>query len=179
MKAPRLSETLICVALLVLVGCDKAVDETSIKRTTKNYEVAIESGVRGQSYPRDFNRLFPGAMNIISYYTGEVGHPRWGSKAGLFGRYVLLMVAPIELDNARTNITSMGQPEFSLIELSKITPNKDPTRQPSVQTKGVARFSADSWHRLVEAKGDFGPLGIALETNKPVEGFEAVWPKFW
>ena len=171
MKARRLSETLICFSLLPLIGCDKALDETSIKSTTKNYDVAIESGVRGQFYPRDFNRLFPGAMNIISYYTGEVGPSKWVSKASLYGKYVLMMVASIEFDRARTNILSMGQPDFSLVELSKITPNKDPTRQPSVQTGTLARFSADSWHRLVETKGDFSALGIALETNRPVEGF--------
>jgi hypothetical protein len=145
---------------------------------TRNKEMAIQSGVRDWPYPREFNRMFSHAINGISYYTGGIGESKWYSKIGLYGRYVLTMAVPIKLDDARTNIVFMGNPEIiSLTEVLSSRLNANGSRSYSVNR--VATLSPDDWHRLTEANGDFNVLNIKIETNKPpVEGFDDAWPKF-
>jgi hypothetical protein len=139
----------------------------------KDYDAAIQSGVSGQSYPGQFNKLFPGAKNTISYYTGVVGPSSWTSSIGLHGRYVFAMNLSIAFDKTRTKIVSYGSPTFYLYEIPKI--DQKPNENPYLHVNQMTTFSGDSWDRLVKAKGALSILGITLKTNKPVEGFEAYW----
>ena len=176
----------ICAGLLSLLSCNgtnkpasnlpPGFDEASIRAAQQKYNAAIQSGIHGISYPGQFNRLFPGASNGISYYTGVVGKPKWYSKIGLNRRYVLRLFVDIELDGARTNIVSTGPPSGDLCELTSITPH--PSGAMSIAAGKGWKLTSDDWKRLFEAHGDFGVLGITLETNKPVEGFDAAWWKF-
>jgi hypothetical protein len=145
---------------------------------TRNREMAIQSGVRDWPYPREFNRMFPHAINGISYYTGGIGESKWYSKIGLYGRYVLIMAVPIKLDDARTNIVFMGNPEIiSLGEVLGSKLNANGSRSYSVNR--IALLSSNDWRRLTEANGNFDVLNIKIETNKPpVEGFNEAWPSF-
>jgi hypothetical protein len=167
--------------IALLTACNRSSDSMSfseayMKAQKNNYDMAIQSGLQGNSIPGQFNRLFPNAVNGISYYTGEIGSSKWYSKTGLYGRYVVRMFCEIKLDKARTNIISMGPPGFDMGELTKITLN--PNGSTSIQTRPVAPISLDTWQRLVDAKGNFQAVGIILKTNQPVENFEAVWRKF-
>ena len=179
MNFRQLSATLVLAGIFLLVGCDQPLNQASLNKAKSSYDLAVQSGVLGQPYPREFNAMFPNAMNGISYYTGLAGPSKWGSKASFHSRYVIKMEAAVEFDSARTNIVSMSVPTFYLYELPKIVPSKDGLHQPSIQINQLATFSGDSWHRLVNAKGDFGVLGLTLETNKPVEGFDGAWKGFW
>ncbi len=175
----RILSTALTLALLVLVSCKKTtepVDKASSETTVDGYDLAIQSGVRGSLYPREFNRFFPNAINVISYYTGEVGQPAWTSAIGLHNRYVFKLHLTIELDSARTNIVSTGPPAFYLYEFTKIDFRTN--AEPYIHLKQLGEFSADAWRRFVEANCDFSALGIALETNNPVQGFEDTWRRF-
>lgn len=143
---------------------------------SENYEKAIQSGVQGPSYPEQFNKLYPGTQNIISYYTGKAGPPSWTSSIGLYGRYVLKVHLSIQLDKERTNILSYGVPTFYLYELPKITLRTNAS--PYIQLNQITTFSTETWSRLLEAKGDLQISGFNLETNKPVQGFDANWRTF-
>jgi hypothetical protein len=173
MKLQLLAAAFILGGVILFSSCEQPVDEASVITAMKNYNLAIQSGVHGSSYCGEFNRLFPGAQNLISYYSGAVGPSSWSSAAGLYGRYVLKMVLAIQLDAARTNIVSTGSPTFYLYEFEKVTFRADGA--PIIEGRQMTTFSADGWRHLVEAKGDFGSLGIMLETNKPVQGFEDAW----
>jgi hypothetical protein len=167
--------------MLTFISCKKAdlpaqFNETSIKATMSSFDAAIQSGVRGHFCPGEFNRLFPDAFNTISYYNGLAGKPNWYSKAGLHRRYVLKMEVEIELDSARTDIRSTGLPRLYLYEFTNISFRSNGA--PRIQGQQLATLSSDDWRRLVDAHGDFRGLGITLETNKPVEGFEEAWTKF-
>lgn len=174
----RLSLAVFVLALCLASGCKQSGLPTLLELTnmTNSYNAAIESGVRGQSFPGQFNRLFPGARNVISYYTGVVGPSTWTSSIGLHDRYVFRMHLSVQFDEPRTNILSYGAPTFYLYELPKITVK--PNENPYITINQIANFSADSWALLLKAKGDFRVLGIALQTNNPVEGFEPNWRAF-
>src|ERR1700749_2782651 len=105
-------------------GCHRELGSPEKKpgQITDNYDQAVRSGVSEVSYSKEFNQLFTNAINGISYYSGESGQPRWYSKAGLYGRYVIRMYAPIKLDAPRTRIISMDAPAFDIYEIRKIQP---------------------------------------------------------
>jgi hypothetical protein len=176
----------ICVGLLTLSSCEKpnklannpspGFDNTSIKAMQTNYNMAVQTGIRGHSYPGQFNELFPDAVNGISYFTGVIGTPKWYSKAGLYRRYVLRMFVDIELDTNRTTIISNGLPSGDLCELTSITVRTNGSL--GIGINQVAKLTSENWIRLFESHGDFRVLGITLETNKPVEGFDAAWKRF-
>jgi len=147
-----------------------------LNQVSSNYDAAIQSGIHGNSYPAEFNKLFPGDQNIISYYTGGAGAPAWTSSAGLYGRYVFRMHLSIALDRSRTNIISYGPPTFYLYELPKITFSSN--SNPYIQINQITTFSTQTWAQLLEAKGDFTVLGIVLKTNEPVKGFKDNWNRF-
>ena len=88
----------VIVAILTLSGCGSnslPVSQKEIDKAKSNYDTAVKSGVNGDLYPGQFNRLFPGAANGISYNLVGAG-PRSGwSKAPLHGRYILQMIVPI------------------------------------------------------------------------------------
>lgn len=145
-------------------------------QVSSNYDAAIRSGIQGNSYPAQFNQLFPGTQNIISYYTGSAGAPAWTSSAGLYGRYVFKMHLSIALDKGRTNIISYGPPTFYVYEITNIVPGE--YDNPRVSMVQQATFFSYDWLRLLQATGDFAILGITLKTNEPVKGFEENWNRF-
>ena len=149
-----------------------------VGRLKADYQAALNDATNSIPYAVEFARLFPGAMNGISYYTGAVGDPRWFSKIGLHGRYLLRIILPIKLSADRRSIVSMGDPLIiDLTELSTPILNANGTRTFSVRR--VAQLSPEDWKRLTAANGDFTALGIRLETNgPPVEGFDEAWGKF-
>jgi hypothetical protein len=172
---------LVCGGFLAFASCEKADRSTQLNATTtktnmSDYDLAIQSGVQGHSYPGEFNQLFQNAVNGISYYGGVVGAPKWYSKAGLYRRYVLKMQLDIKLDSARTKIISTGPASLYLYEFTNITFRPDGA--PKIEGRQLATLSSDDWRRLFEAHGDFQTLGITLETNKPVEHFETAWDRF-
>ena len=119
----RILSTALALNTLLLLSCKQAIEplnKASGKTTVNGYDLAIQSGVRGSMYPREFNRLFPNALNVISYYTGIVGQPAWTNAVGLYNRYVFKLHLTIELDSARTNIVSTGPPAFYLYEFTKM-----------------------------------------------------------
>ncbi len=162
------------------ISCDKTDRSTQSNETTRanlsDYDLVIQSGVHGDSYPGEFNRVFPNAVNGISYFTGVVGDPQWNSKASLYRRYVLKMQLNIKLDSTRTKIISTGPPILYLYEFTDITFRSNGT--PKIQGRQLATLSPDDWRRVFEAHGDFQALGITIETNKPVENFEQHVKKF-
>jgi len=173
-----------CAVFVLMPGCahDKYdgmdFSQKTVDRLQKNYDLTIRSGIRDWPYPRDFNRMFAGTFNSISYYTGVVGDPRWNSNIGLYGKYRLRVILPIKLNDARTSIVSMGAPvDISLDEFGSPILNGNGRR--AYPMKRIASLSTNDWTRLVGANGNFGVLNIKLETNgPPVEGFEDIWPRF-
>jgi hypothetical protein len=126
---------------------------------------------------KQFERLFPGFDHSISYFTGEAGKPRWISKVGLRGRYVLTAEMEVELNQDRTTIVKHSEPRFHLIEVAKIT--EDPNTGQILVENGdtEAEFGMDEWEKLVKKSGDLGVLGITLVKDKPVPLFDKHWKK--
>jgi hypothetical protein len=87
----------------------------------EGYAAAVRNGRAELGPAREFEELFPQARHGISYYTGEMGPPTWGSEVGLFGRYVLSLRVKITFDWTRRHIRSRGEPQFQLVEVTRVT----------------------------------------------------------
>jgi hypothetical protein len=173
MQTRIINVVLLLVALSFYSGCKQSATEALGNYMMAGYNAAIQSGVDGPSYPGQFNRLFPGSQNIISYYTGVVGPSAWTSSIGLHGRYVFKVHLEVGFDETRTKIVSYGPPTFYLYELTKIDVKTN--QNPVISNTMVTTFDGNSWARFVQAKCDFSVLGITLQTNNPVEHFEEYW----
>ena len=119
---------------------------------------------------QQFERLHPGASHFVSYLTGTHGTPTWNSVAGLYGRYELTMQVPVRLNAMRNGVASYGQPVFALAEVRSVTPGAAGALD--VTHGGVdATFGPAEWQKVVDRGGDFGALGLSLQMNQPVPGF--------
>lgn len=167
-----------CLTILAAFGCNQSTQRSSGAsegKRTSDYDLAIQSGIRGQSCLGQFNRLFPGSVNIISYHDGVIGPTSWTSSIGLHGRYVFKMHVPIDIKN-RTNAVPSGAPTFYLYEFAQIT--FESNGQTSIQIRDQKKFSNEIWAQIVAANGDFNSLGWSLKTNNAVDGFESAWRRF-
>jgi hypothetical protein len=166
------------VGLMLLNCCNKvfAAPQTNDHTAMNNYDRTIQSGLQNCPDFKAFKDLFPGATHVISYYTGQIGPPKWTSQIGLYGRYIFRISAPIELDADRLKIQSMGPLELHFYEIEGITSNPNGTF--SIQVKSDTRLSRQKWRQLLVARGNFTAVGILLETNKPLTDFANAWQKF-
>lgn len=152
---------LICLAVS---ACDSA-----------NKTTAEKNAVADIDEVRQFAAMFPNARHFISYYTGSKGDPRWNSKAGVHGRYIVSMQFGIDFDPSRTKPRRISPPVFQLLEISRI--EEKPAGEFDVgNSTNQITFGLNEWNRLWESNGDLTVLGIKTVTNQPLKHFDEVWP---
>lgn len=88
---------------------------------------AVANGKAEIEVAREFNSLFPETQNFISNYSGSNGTPRWNSKVGLHGRYVLSVHFDIRFDQSRTHPERDGEVSFFLAEVEKARQRATPS----------------------------------------------------
>lgn len=152
---------LIC---LVVSACNSAKMATAEKNAAADIDEV-----------RQFTALYPNARHFISHYTGTKGDPRWNSKAGIHGRYIVSMQFGIDFDASRTKPRRISPPTFRLLEISRIEEKANGVFDASYSTNQVT-FGLDEWKRLRESNGDLSVLGIKAITNQPLNHFDEVWP---
>lgn len=154
---------MLVVLSLALTGCDSA-----------NKSKAETNGVSGIPEAAQFAAMFPRADHFISYYTGTKGDPLWNSKAGVHGRYVIVMQFKIDFDPSRTKPTRTSPPRFFLREVSQITAKPDNKFNTSYSSNQI-QFGIGEWERLRKAGGDLSVLGIDIVTDRPIADFDQAW----
>jgi hypothetical protein len=145
-----------------LVSCTSAGDR---------YQRALAAGPKDLEVVGQFVRVFPKALNSISYLSGEAGQTKWRSVSGLYGRYVLVMEIPISVDATGGHAVGRGEAQFHLFEVASLQYN--PAQRTEEVTPGEVNltFGPDKWKSVVNSHGDLEVLGIRLRRDKPVAGF--------
>lgn len=131
--------------------------------------LALANGRREIDIVKKFEGLFPDSRHFISYYSGTKGDPRWNSKIGLHGRYILTLQFDIQFDPTRTHPERSSEPIYYLVEIDRIESDGHS------YTDRQIRFDHAEWQHLLESGGDFGVIGYPMEHSRPLEGFEATW----
>jgi len=147
---------------------------STLKNLEKNYRKALGDGLKTIPVAREFQKIFPGAINSYSYYTGEVGPTILNCRIGLYGRYELKFKVRVSLNETRKKVMDYTGADFYLAEIESIN-RLDDGRFYISYGNLHRRFGAKEWEKLFKARGDFTVLGIKLIMDKPVPNFEAWW----
>jgi hypothetical protein len=137
-----------------------------------NYNKAVISGFAKFPQAMEMEKLFGEGDHFISS-PGPTGTRDWNSVVYFGGRYTLTMQVEVKTDADFGKITDVvGKPLFVLEEARRII------RSPSGTTTGASfsndwKFGVDDWKKVVDAKGDFGVIGIKTRNDEPLEGFDA------
>lgn len=136
----------------------------------ENYDKTVAHGTTSIPSAAQFKALFPKSKHFISYYI-RGGSPKWNSKAGIAGRYVLTMQIPITLDRAIGRVTKYESPEFFLNEVISVL--QGPDGRFSIRYGRNIRFGMDDWQRFVASGGDLSIFGITTPIE-PVPRFNEI-----
>lgn len=153
------------ITCLSAFGCTHADDREMVKRQDEIVARALEE----ISLLRAFKKRFPDSQHFISYITGKDGRTTWNSKTALFGRYVLQMRVPANIDRDTLKVRLDAEPTFEIKEVTAINVLPDGREQVSYGKSII--FDAADWKRLDATDEDFAALGIKLKKDQPIEGF--------
>ena len=176
----------IVAVVAAFVGCDsKQVwppSAQAVKEIQSDYDAALADATNSIPYAADFARVFPGAWGSFSYFIGGAGASTFNLEVLLFDRYELTMKVSVTFKEGQRKIQSFGDPEFLLLEVSKVEkirkvgvrPDGSPAvaEQLSLSSNRQQRFGTAEWKKIVESGGDFSVIGFPLITNSPAPGFE-------
>ena len=111
--------------------------------------------------------LGPGWHQLSNY--DEPDFAEWQTEALFAGRYQLSMWVRVRVDRSSGRVTEVvGEPQFRLLEIIEIRDSREVSYNGNQQRE----FGADQWRQVVKAKGDFSVIGIELDRNNPVVGFD-------
>jgi hypothetical protein len=110
--------------------------------------------------------LGPARHEVCNYREPDI--VEWQTHALFAGRYELVMIASVRVDRRSGRITEVIEaPRFQLLEIETTDGTRTTFRQASQR-----EFRVDQWRRVVKACGDFSVIGIHLNSDSPVPGFE-------
>ncbi len=126
------------------------------------------------TYLQDFGFLFPTNTDYWHYSWKRPGERLWTIQTGLYGRCLLQMNVPFEVDSTQTNILKWDPPTLLLIAYADPPPDrKDFCR--GYEELSRRTFTISDWTNLVRAGGDLSVLSYTGPTNRPLFNFDAQW----
>lgn len=128
----------------------------------------VPSGYRLIPEAKQIDELFGPAWHKLSNYR-EPNLAEWQMEALIAPRYELSMRVSVRVDRSSGQVTEViGEPQFSLVEIAEIRNLRE------VQYKGdhSYEFGLEQWQQVVRAQGDFLAIGIQLDSNHSVPGFD-------
>jgi hypothetical protein len=132
-------------------------------------EQMVPSGYEMILEARQIDDLLGPARHQLANYT-EPDIAEWQTEVLFGGRYELMMTVSVRVDRGSGRVTEIvGEPRFMLSEITEIWNS----REVLYGGPGQREFGVDQWRRVVKAGGDFSVIGIKLNYNHPVPGFES------
>jgi len=115
--------------------------------------------------------LGPAQHQVSNYWEPDIAD--WQTHARFAGRYELVMIAKVRVDRRSGRVIEViDSPRFQLYEVESTDGSATTFRQ-----AGEREFGADEWRRVVKAGGDFSVIGIQLNYDNPVPGFDRMRAK--
>ena len=131
-------------------------------------EKMVRSGYQIISEAQQIDELFSPAWHQLSNYD-EPDIAEWQTDAFFGGRYELEMCVSVRIDRHTGRVIEVvGEPRFGLMEVEKIVDS----REVSYNGNNQHQFGIREWQRVVAAQGDFSAIGIHLDRDHPVPGFD-------
>ena len=113
------------------------------------------------------------ADHFISY-SGSGEKQDWNTEVYFAGRYRLTMQVGVKVDRSLSKIVEViGEPKFRLGETTRVEVDLGGSvRAFSDEPCQHAEFGVTEWNKVVQAKGDFSVVGVAIKKRQPVPNFE-------
>ena len=173
----------VLILLLILQGCrdnsvettqssSPSVEDDSISYQQKEGELhqTIRRIADNDEVVQEFVNLFPDARHFIYGFVND--KPQWRSESLIYGRYVVVLSMMLERAADDHTLTSQGQPEYRLIEVSSAERLKDGRIELRYGPLNNRMISKTEWKQLVKSDGDFQSIGILLVADEPIKLFE-------
>ncbi len=131
-------------------------------------EQMVASGYRMIPQAKQIDDLFGPAWHRVSNYR-EPDTAEWQTEALFGGRYEMWMTVTVRIDRRSGSVIQViGEPRFLLLEVQRIE-RSGAVAYPAMNQH---EFGADKWQQVVNANGDFSVIGIQLNRNNPVPGWQ-------
>ncbi len=104
---------------------------------------------------------------VVNYCEPDIAE--WQTEAAFAGKYELTMTVRVRIDRRSGRVTEViGEPHFYFREIAEIINSHGAKYRPA----NGREFGLEQWRQVVRAKRDFSVIGIALDRNNPIPGFD-------
>lgn len=118
--------------------------------------------------------MFPGAPTdnmILEFGVWRNETAVWDTVVYFGGKYRLSYQVNVNVDYTRNQIGRMTtKPKFVLVRVGRVYNASSDTL--GAQIIEDHKFDESAWEKVVAAKGDFSVVGIKLDTNSVIPGFD-------
>lgn len=157
---------------LVMVGLWGCSD---IVFTPAGYNRAVLDGLAKIPEASQIDEIF-GKKNVDHFigYSGDRNDCTWTTHVCFGGRYELTMQVDVQVNREFDEIVKvLGEPEFHLVKVRKITEDTMGAFYDSRFGKTHGHFDKKKWRLLYNAGGDFTAIGIPVDPSQPpIKGFD-------
>ena len=125
--------------------------------------------------PRQIDKLFsPAFQSCMNFKSPDTVD--FISLTYVAQRYQLNMWVRIRIDRQTGQFVELvGEPTFRLLEITNVSDDGGGT---SYGGLGQKLFGRADWQKVVDAGGDFSAIGLTLDQNNPVAGFEKLFTRY-
>lgn len=138
-----------------------------------NYDKLLATGLECIAIVREFCSLFPNAEHAVGKANRDINGWQvvyeWISRSPLYERYMVWLVVAISV-KPDGSLAELEVPDVYVIEVSKIVRCRKDKEGPSWEF-AWAELKDGDWDRLVESRGDFAAIGLAITSDSPVKRF--------
>jgi hypothetical protein len=158
------------LALLLTIGilasCGRCKQDTM-----SDYIQTVKSGLDTLPWPKEMEALFGEGDHFVTHYGFSPGPKKWNTEIFFGGRYTLTLQVDVDIDYKGHTIRSNVAPaKFYLWEVGALIRGARGVEGADIAGQWI--FDEAKWKRLVQAKGDWSAIGIPVNTNSPIEGFD-------
>lgn len=163
MRSWRLISFAYVILATLAIGCMK-------RHSLDDYKETVRDGIHTFPHVQEIKGIFPEQPtdHFITQFGFEKDKPVvWNTEVFFGGRYEFTYQVYVLVDYERNRISRMvSNPKFDLRELARIDENGQGWYQSD------HHFGEEEWNKVVAARGDFSVIGIQLNTNAPLPGFD-------
>ena len=155
------------VGVLVLLAVQRGHQEPDFMdvvdaRWMDQYVAVHESAASRIPVARQMEETFGEADHFITRY-GSRGQMTWHTLCFVNDRYELQMSVKVTVDYHDKTVTQVGEPTFVMDYIVKSSESG------ATDFGGTEEYTLDQWELIYAADGDFGAIGLDLETTPAPE----------
>jgi hypothetical protein len=140
----------------------------------KGYKSAVEDGIKTVPHIDEIKRIFtnePTDHFITQFGFHEREPVMWNTEVFFGGQYIFTYQVYVAVDYAKYQITkTVGAPKFSLVRVNRVF--EETSGNTGADFSEDYKFDEAAWEKIVANHGDFSVIGIRIDTNHYIQGFD-------